>query len=84
MADCRAIQVQEQRDDEMIKANDKDAIIQHLIETLDKVDNMLSNLSLYDYACTDCDGSADYSNRFYDDIDEIHDFIWHRKADVTF
>ena len=84
MADCRAIQVQKQRDCEMIKANDKDAIIQHLIETLDKVDDMISNFPLYEYACTECDGSADYSARFYDDIDKIHDFIWHRKADVTF
>lgn len=84
MADCRAVQVQEQRDDEMIKANDKDAIIQHLLETLDKVDDMLGSLSLYDYSCTECNGSTDYSDRFYDDIDKIHDYIWHRKLDVTF
>ena len=84
MADCRAVQVQEQRDGKMIKANDKDAIIQHLLETLDKVDDMLDNLSLTDYACTDCSESTDYSSRFYDDIDKIHDYIWHRKIDVTF
>ena len=69
MADCRAVQIQELRDDEMIKENDKDAIIKHLLETLDKVDDMLDSLLLYDYN---------------DNVDKIRDYIWHRKTDVTF
>lgn len=69
MADCRAVQIQELRDDEMIKENDKDAIIKHLLETLDKVNDMLDSLLLYDYN---------------DNVDKIRDYIWHRKTDVTF
>ena len=68
----------------MIKANDKDAIIKHLLETLDKVDSMLDSLSLYDYSCSKCNSSTDYNGKFYADIDEIHDYIWHRKADVAY
>ena len=57
MADYRAVQVQEQRDDKMIKENDKDAIIAHLTKTLQKVKVKLSDV-MFESGDEGADGSS--------------------------
>lgn len=71
-------------DADMPDKNDKDGIIKFLLETIDKVDSELDGLNYHRYYCDGCYDTSVKSVEFYDKINEIRDYIWHRKTDVTF
>jgi len=62
---------------------DKDKAVTHLLDALDGVSKMLDELQYNDYFCCDCADASDYSGAFYDDIEKIRDYIWHKKADIA-
>ena len=68
----------------MIGKEDKDAIIKHLVETLDALSEKIESMDYSDFYCVECGEATVDDARFNEQKQELIDYIWHRKMDVTF
>lgn len=54
------------------------------METLDAVSEKIEDMDYSDFYCDECGEATVYDARFNEKKQELIDYIWHRKMDVTF